>query len=54
MQSALRIVVLSAVAAFFSPLVFVSILAMRKVERRFNVHLRHWSKRLQHELARWS
>jgi len=26
----------------------------RKVERRYNFHARVWSKRLQHEIARWS
>jgi len=54
MQSKLRIVFLSAVAAFFSPFVFFSILILRKAERRFNVHARVWNKRLQHEIARWS
>jgi len=50
----LRIVFISAVAAFFSPLVFVSIIVLRKAERRVNVHARVWNKRLQHEIARWS
>jgi len=50
----LRIIFFSAVAAFFSPLVFVSIIVLRKAERRFNVHARVWNKRLQHEIARWS
>jgi hypothetical protein len=54
MQSTLRIVVLSALAAFFSPLVFFSIVVLRRAERRFNVHARVWNKRLQHEIARWS
>jgi hypothetical protein len=54
MQGTLRIVFFSAVAAFFSPLVFVSIIVLRKAERRFNVHARVWNKRLQHEIARWS
>ncbi len=49
-----RIVVLSAVAAFFSPVVFVSIIVLRKAERRFSVHARVWGKRLQHEIARWT
>lgn len=50
----LRMVLFSAVAAFFAPLVFVSIIVLRKAERRFNVHARVWNKRLQHEIARWS
>ena len=36
------------------PLVFVSIIVLRKAERRVNVHARVWNKRLQHEIARWS
>ena len=54
MQSKLRIVFLSAIAAFLSPLVFFSIIVLRKAERSFNVHARVWNKRLQHEIARWS
>jgi len=54
MEGRLRIIVLSAASAFFAPLVFVSIILLRKAERRFNVHARVWSKRLQHEIARWS
>jgi hypothetical protein len=54
MQSRVRIVFLSAVAAFFSPLVFFSIIVLRKAERRINVQARFWNKRLQHEIARWS
>ncbi len=49
-----RIVALSALSAFFAPLVFVSIIVMRKVERRVNFHARIWNKRLRHEIARWS
>jgi hypothetical protein len=54
MQSKLRIVFLSAIAAFLSPFVFFGILILRKAERRLNVHARVWNKRLQHEIARWS
>ena len=49
-----RIIALSALSAFLAPLVFVSIIVLRKAERRFNVHYRLWSRRLQHEIARWS
>jgi hypothetical protein len=49
-----RLVVLSALSGFAAPLVFVSIIVLRKVEHRFNVKFRHWSKRLEHEIARWS
>ena len=50
----LRILVLSAISAFFAPLVFVSIIVLRKAERRVGFHARIWNKRLQHEIARWS
>ncbi len=53
-QGKLRIIFLSAVAAFFAPLVFFSLIVLRKAERRFNFHARTWNKRLQHEIARWS
>ncbi|MGD0747110.1 MAG: hypothetical protein ABSB68_04815 [Acidimicrobiales bacterium] len=54
MESRLRIIAVSALAAFFAPLVFVGIIVLRKAERRFNFHARVWNKRLQHEIARWS
>ncbi len=50
----LRVIALSALSAVLAPLVFVGIIVMRKAERRFNVHLRHWTNRLRHEIARWS
>ena len=40
MESRLRIIAVSALAAFFAPLVFVSIIVLRKAERRFNFHAR--------------
>ena len=49
-----RILVLSALSAFIAPFVFVSIVVLRKVNRRVNAQARFWNKRLQHELARWS
>ena len=50
----LRVVTLSACAGMLAPLVFVSIIVLRKAERRFNVQARQWEKRLRHEIARWS
>jgi hypothetical protein len=35
-------------------MVFVGIIVLRKVDRRFSAHWRHWSKRFQHEIARWT
>jgi hypothetical protein len=50
----LRVVVVSALSAFMAPLVFVSIIVLRKTERRVHSHYRHWNRRLQHEIARWN
>ena len=50
----LRVTALSALSAFLAPLVFVGIIFVRKAERRLNVSVRHWTRRLQHEIARWS
>jgi hypothetical protein len=53
-SSGLRIVVLSALSAFAAPLVFVSVIVLRKVDRRSRIHARRLNKRFQHELARWT
>jgi hypothetical protein len=50
----LRVMMLSAVSALAAPLVFVSIIVLRKVAVRVNGKTRFWNKRLQHELARWT
>jgi hypothetical protein len=50
----LRLFTISALSAFVSPLVFVSIIVLRKVTRQVNHQARFWNKRLQHEIARWS
>jgi hypothetical protein len=49
-----RVVILSALSAFAAPMVFVSVIVLRKVNRRSKVHFRHLNKRFQHELARWT
>jgi urea transporter len=49
-----RILVLSGLSAFIAPFVFVSIIVLRKVNRRVNVQARFYNKRLRRELARWS
>jgi len=49
-----RVVVFSALSAFVAPLVFVSVIVLRKMDRRSRVHVRRLNKRLQHELARWT
>jgi hypothetical protein len=53
-SSALRLVVLSAISAFTAPLVFVSVIVLRKVDRRGRAQFRYWNRRLQHEIARWT
>jgi hypothetical protein len=50
----LRVVALSAISAFAAPLVFVSLIVLRKTERRLQIQIRHWSRRLQHEISRWT
>jgi len=52
--SGLRVVFLSALSAFAAPLVFVSVILLRKVDRRGRVHFRRLHKRFQHEVARWT
>jgi hypothetical protein len=49
-----RLVVLSALSAFMAPLVFVSVIVLRKMDRRGRVQVRRLNKRLQHERARWT
>jgi hypothetical protein len=49
-----RILVLSALSAFVAPFVFVSIIVLRKVNRRVNVQAKFWNSRMRRELARWS
>jgi hypothetical protein len=50
----LRLVAVSAFSAPFAPLVFTAVIVLRVVRRRTLVHYRHWSKRLEHEIARWT
>jgi hypothetical protein len=49
-----RIAAVSAIAGLFAPLVLVSIVVLRRVNRRAKGYTRQWNKRLQHEIARWS
>jgi hypothetical protein len=53
-SSGLRLVFLSALSAFAAPLVFVSVIVLRKADRRGRVHFRRLNKRFQHEIARWT
>ena len=49
-----RIAGISAAAGMFAPLVFVGIIVLRKVTRRAKHFTRHWNKRLQNEIERWT
>ena len=49
-----RVVFLSALSAFAAPLVFVSVIVLRRVNRRSKVHFRRLNKRFQNELTRWT
>ena len=49
-----RVMTLSAFSAVLAPLVFVSIIVLRKVGVRVQSKTRFWNKRLQHEIARWT
>lgn len=50
----LRVLVLSALSALLAPLIFVTIVGLRRTQRRVTVHMRIWGRRLRHEIARWS
>jgi hypothetical protein len=50
----LRVVALSAISGFAAPLVFVSVIVLRKAERRVNSRYKHLNKRLQREISRWT
>lgn len=45
---------LSAMSSALAPLVLVSILVFRKIAPRVHFKVRHWNRRLQREIARWS
>ncbi len=47
-------VALSAISAFTAPLVFVSVIVLRKAERRVRSRYKHVNKRLQREITRWT
>jgi hypothetical protein len=49
-----RVVALSGLSAAVAPLVFVSIIAARKLNLRLGFVTRHWTTRLRRELARWT
>lgn len=53
-SSGLRIVALSGISGFMAPLVFFSVIVLRKAERRVHARYRHWNRRFQHEVARWT
>jgi hypothetical protein len=50
----LRTVGLSAAAGFMAPLVFVLVIALRKLRRQANFRFRFVNQRVKREIARWS
>ncbi len=46
--------ILSASSAFLAPFVFFGIIVLRKANRRVSFVARFWTKRLQHEISRWT
>jgi hypothetical protein len=50
----LRTAGLSAAAGFMAPLVFVLLIALRKMRRRVNFRVRFFNQRVKREIARWS
>jgi hypothetical protein len=54
LSTGLRTLSLSVVAGVFAPVVFVTVVVLRKVNRRVNLQYRFYSKRMRAEIARWS
>ncbi len=50
----LRVVALSGISGFTAPLVFLGVIVLRKSQRRVTARYRHWNRRFQHEIARWT
>jgi hypothetical protein len=50
----LRIMLLSAMSVALTPFVLMSLLVIRKFKPRLRFLFRHWNRRLQREVARWS
>ena len=45
---------LSAMSVALAPFVLLSLLMIRKLKPRVGFLFRHWNRRLQREIARWS
>ena len=50
----LRVTLLSAMSVALTPLVLLSLLMIRLLKPRLRFFFRHWNRRLQREVARWS
>jgi hypothetical protein len=50
----LRVMLLSAMSAALAPLVLITLLVIRKLKPQVRFRFRHWNRRLQREIARWS
>jgi hypothetical protein len=54
MAREVRVMLLSAMSVALTPIVLTSLLLIRKLKPRLRFLFRHWNRRLQHEIARWS
>jgi hypothetical protein len=50
----MRVMLLSAMSVALTPLVLTTLLIIRVLKPRLRFQLRHWNRRLQREIARWS
>ena len=50
----MRVMLLSAMSVALTPLVLTTLLIIRMLKPRLRFQLRHWNRRLQREIARWS
>lgn len=50
----LRVMLLSGTSVVLAPLVLLSLFMIRKLKPRLRFFFRHWNRRLQREIARWS
>jgi F0F1-type ATP synthase membrane subunit b/b' len=50
----LRVMLLSAMSVALAPFVLLGLLMIRMLKPRLRFFFRHWNRRVQREIARWS
>jgi hypothetical protein len=50
----MRLMLLSGMSAALTPFVLLSLLMIKMLKPRLRFFFRHWNRRLQREVARWS